>query len=72
MADKQKIEAGEVDRILALEEGAYLDLKDGAITPSKLSRSISAFANTSGGELFIGIRESGDLWKKGHGSDLEI
>jgi ATP-dependent DNA helicase RecG len=40
-----------------LEEGPYLDVKHNEITPAKLSRSISAFANSSGGELFVGIGE---------------
>jgi ATP-dependent DNA helicase RecG len=57
MAEKQKIDSAEVARILPLEEGSYLDVKGVAIGPAKLSRSISAFANTSGGELFIGISE---------------
>jgi hypothetical protein len=30
VADKQKIDKVEVERALALEEGPYLDLKDGA------------------------------------------
>lgn len=64
MVDRQKIDANEVSRILALEEGSYLDLKDAAIAPAKLSQSISAFANTSGGELFVGIREAGTPFTK--------
>src|SRR5665647_802534 len=57
MADKQNIDASEVQRILALEEGPYLDLKHSDIAPAKLSRTVSAFANSSGGELFVGIGE---------------
>jgi ATP-dependent DNA helicase RecG len=58
MIDKRKIDVNEVNRLLDLEEGPYLDLKDAAISPAKLSKSVSAFANTAGGELFIGIRET--------------
>jgi ATP-dependent DNA helicase RecG len=35
----------------------FLDLKRIEIAPAKLSESISAFANSSGGELFVGIAE---------------
>jgi ATP-dependent DNA helicase RecG len=48
----------EVERILQLEEGHYLDVKRVEIKPSKLSETISAFANTSGGEVFVGIAET--------------
>lgn len=44
--------------ILMLEEGHFSDVKGRAIAPAKLSRSISAFCNTAGGELFVGISES--------------
>ena len=43
--------------ILALEEGHFADLKSIAIAPAKLTKSLSAFANADGGELFIGIDE---------------
>jgi ATP-dependent DNA helicase RecG len=45
------------DMILALEEDHFHDLKSAEIKPSKLSESVSAFANASGGEIYIGIRE---------------
>jgi ATP-dependent DNA helicase RecG len=44
-------------RILNLSEGHFADLKDTRITPSKLTRTISAFSNAEGGELWVGIRE---------------
>lgn len=58
MIDTQKIDDGEVGRLLALEEGPYLDVKHNDIAPAKLSKAVSAFANSSGGELFIGIGET--------------
>lgn len=45
------------DLILALEEDHFHDLKALEIKPSKLSESVSAFANASGGEIYIGVRE---------------
>jgi len=39
-------------------EGHFSDIKAAAISPAKLTNSMSAFANADGGELFIGIDES--------------
>jgi ATP-dependent DNA helicase RecG len=64
MADKKQIDPAEVERLFSLEEGSYLDLKHSDIQPAKLSRSVSAFCNTSGGELFIGIGEKNAGLKK--------
>jgi ATP-dependent DNA helicase RecG len=58
MIEQLQIDEAEAERILALEETHYLDLKASAIMPAKLTQSVSAFANTAGGELFIGIEES--------------
>ncbi len=44
-------------QILALEEGHFGDLKAVEIGPSKLTRTLSAFANAEGGDLYIGIDE---------------
>lgn len=45
------------DRILAFEENHFGDLKSKAIKPAKLTQSVSSFANTSGGEIYLGIDE---------------
>lgn len=60
MIEEKRVEKAEVDRILALAEGHFLDLKRVEISPGKLSQSISAFANTAGGELFVGVAEHAD------------
>lgn len=51
------ITAVAVQRLLASEEGHFLDLKAREIQPGKLTKAMSAFANADGGELFIGISE---------------
>lgn len=53
----RSITADEADRIVALEESHFIDLKAKEISPAKLSRAFSALANASGGELFVGIEE---------------
>ncbi len=45
------------NRILNIEEGHFYELKGKEIKPSKLTRTICAFANTDGGELYVGINE---------------
>lgn len=53
ISDKQ------VAQILTLVEGHFIDVKRKEIRPSKLSESISAFANADSGDLYVGIAESG-------------
>ncbi len=54
-------------------EGHCLDFKSLEVAPAKLTKSLSAFANADGGELFVGIREpSGGGDKTWHGfKDVE-
>jgi len=46
-----------VEELLTLQESHFVDLKSVAIAPAKLTKTISAFANTGGGEIYIGIEE---------------
>jgi ATP-dependent DNA helicase RecG len=57
VAEQKEIETEEAQAILGFEEGHYLDLKRVEIKPAKLTETVSAFANTSGGEIFVGIGE---------------
>jgi ATP-dependent DNA helicase RecG len=47
----------QVNQILSISESHFSDLKAKEIKPAKLTRTISAFANATGGELYIGIKE---------------
>jgi ATP-dependent DNA helicase RecG len=55
--DKREISRNEADRILEIEESHYIDLKAIETEPAALSEVVAAFANTAGGEVFIGIDE---------------
>jgi ATP-dependent DNA helicase RecG len=55
MITETKISSAQLAYLLAKSEGHFLDFKAKEITPAKLTRSLSAFANGDGGELFIGI-----------------
>src|SRR5947208_1869131 len=58
MADIATISKEEAKLIIAVEEGHYADAKAIEIKPAKLSKTVSAFANAAGGEIFLGIAET--------------
>jgi ATP-dependent DNA helicase RecG len=51
------IDERQADLLAQIEEGQYSEVKAIAISAAKLSHTISAFANTDGGDLYIGISE---------------
>ena len=51
------IEDEAVGELLGIEETHFIDLKGKALAPAKLSKIVSALANASGGEVFVGIDE---------------
>jgi ATP-dependent DNA helicase RecG len=51
------VSQADVDKALKIEEGHFFDIKAIEITPAKLTKAISAFANADGGELFVGVDE---------------
>lgn len=53
----REISAEQRDILLATQENHFSDLKAIEIEPRKLMRSIAAFANADGGELYVGIDE---------------
>ncbi len=58
MAEKKVIPVAEANKIISIEEGHYTDVKRTDLAPGKLSKTISAFANTGGGEIFVGVVET--------------
>jgi len=53
-----EITPAQAQELLSKNESHFLDFKAIQVSPSKLTRSISAFANADGGELYIGIAEN--------------
>jgi ATP-dependent DNA helicase RecG len=49
----------ERDEICSREEDQFFDRKSRLIAPAKISKPFSAFANTDGGELAVGIEDDG-------------
>lgn len=55
--DVKPVTKEQKERILSIEENHFFDIKAVEITPAKLTRTICAFANADGGELYVGIDE---------------
>jgi ATP-dependent DNA helicase RecG len=55
----EQISDAQAQKVIRTEEGEFADVKAIEIEPSKLTRTIAAFANNDGGELCIGIDEVG-------------
>ena len=51
------IDSQQLDVLLSIQESHFVDVKSAQITPAKLSQSISGFANSGGGEIYVGIAE---------------
>jgi ATP-dependent DNA helicase RecG len=58
----------ERDKILALEENHFCDLKATAVAAGKLTRTIAALSNAEGGEVYVGIAQ--DRWRRNFWSGL--
>lgn len=63
----ESIDQQQLEVFLSLDEGHFLDMKSVDIAPASVTKSVSAFANTSGGELYVGVDEivgaNGREWK---------
>ena len=44
----------QLQEVLSYTESHFLDIKAKEIKPSKLTKTISAFANADGGEVYVG------------------
>src|SRR5687768_2952323 len=55
----------DVRRLLELQESHFADFKAREVAPASLTKHIAAFANSDGGELYIGIDETpaGREWR---------
>lgn len=52
------IALADVEKLLDRDEGHFLDYKAKEIAPSRLTKTISALANSDGGEILLGVSES--------------
>lgn len=54
-----EIDREQAEKIITVEESFLNDVKAKEIKPAKLSETISAFANAGGGDVYLGISETG-------------
>lgn len=52
-----KISEEKIEELYKIEENYFNDFKAKDILPSRQSKTVSAFANASGGDIYLGIRE---------------
>lgn len=57
--DIAKITPEEAISIIAIDEGQFSDVKAIEISPASLTKTLSAFANADGGDIYIGVDETG-------------
>lgn len=58
--EKKNVTQKEIDDILIIQEDWLIDKKGKDIKPAKLSKTVSAFANTNGGDIYLGISHKED------------
>lgn len=60
------VPSADVSKLLTIEEGHFSDIKAIEIAPKKLTKTLAAFANADGGDLYVGLDEvegSSHLWR---------
>lgn len=57
--DVATLSPSQVKELCSIQESHFFDRKALAVSPAKLSRAMSAFANADGGELVVGINDDG-------------
>ncbi len=60
----ERISDEQARKVMLTEEGQFADVKAKEIAPGKLTKALSAFANSDGGDLFIGVGEIGQEKKR--------
>jgi ATP-dependent DNA helicase RecG len=55
-----EVDDSQLSELLNLQESHFYEAKSKRVSPGKMSRVISGFANANGGELYLGLEESED------------
>jgi ATP-dependent DNA helicase RecG len=60
--DTLRISYEQAEKIRLIQENQFVDVKERRIAPKDLTTHLSAFANSDGGDLYIGIVDIGREW----------
>lgn len=60
MIQLERISDEQAERILQIEESQFCDVKRIEVAPRDLTKHIAAFANSDGGDVYVGIGEEGE------------
>ena len=55
----ERVSEEQATTVIGIEEGQFAEVKSVEITPAQLSKTVSAFTNSDGGDLFVGVSETG-------------
>jgi ATP-dependent DNA helicase RecG len=53
----ETIDLEQAERLTRIGEGQFSEVKAAAIAPAKLTKTLAAFANSDGGDLYVGVKE---------------
>lgn len=65
------VDDDQTSKMLSLREGHFSDMKAKEVSPGKLTKVLSAFANADGGELYVGVDEDDGVFSWGGFTDEE-
>ena len=55
----EQLNIEQAKKIIEVQEGQFVEIKGIDVSPANLTKAISAFANSDGGDIYIGIYEEG-------------
>lgn len=55
----ERVSDAQAMTVIRIEEGQFAEVKSVNISPAKLSKTVCAFTNSDGGDLFVGVCETG-------------
>jgi len=61
--DTYVLDDAKLDVLRTKSETHFFDFKSNKVTPAKLTKTISAFANADGGEIYVGIEDPKRKWE---------